>query len=39
VGNWVEMLYIIRFMTVGIGMHYTKDIMGIKMGRRKGKGV
>ncbi len=35
VGNWVEMLYIIRFLVLGAGIYYTKDIMGMKMGKRK----
>ena len=37
VGNWVEMLYTIRFMILGVGMYYTKNIIGIKMGSGKSR--
>ena len=36
-GNWVEMLYIIRFMVLGVGMYFTRDIMKIEMGRGKAR--
>ena len=37
VGNWVEMLYAIRFMALGAGMYLTRDIIGIQMGKRKAR--
>lgn len=37
VGNWVEMLYTIRFMVLGAGMYFTRDIIGIQMGKRKAR--
>jgi hypothetical protein len=38
VGNWVEMLYIIRFMVLGAGIYYAKDIINLQMGKsRAGK--